>query len=259
MPVQNSTDYLAEHIRAFEGGRAHLTLINRISRVVESIDIPFGRAVVAGSTDNYCDLPSIGGQRFLGITEYTSGGQNNSSGNILYEVASEANIVNFGYIYVLPEVAVAAGDQVFFRHTFTGLEESGTFRNDSDDGDCDLITGAVFELDSAAGEFNIINLNVTPGARQLYTVFTAVGDIPSGTGTAIIDSTAGAFALGLDNGYEGETLDIVMSVDGGDVIVTPTNFFNGTNITFNDAGDTVTLKFISNNWFQTAINGAVVA
>jgi hypothetical protein len=259
MPVQASTDYLAEHIRAFEGGRAHLTLINRISRVVETADIPFGRAVVAGSTDNYCDLPSAGGQRFIGITEYTSAGQNNSDGDILYEVASEANIVNFGYIYVIPETAVTAGDSVYFRHTIAGTEEAGTFRNTTDDGDCDLIPGAVFELDTDVGELNIINLNVTHGARQASVTYAASGDIDQNIDTAIFDSTAGALAFALLDGAEGDTIALTMSVDGGDVVVTPDNFANGTTITYDDVDDFTVLRFANGKWHTVVNTGAVIA
>jgi hypothetical protein len=50
-----------------------------------------------------------------------------------------------------------------------------------------------------------------------------------------------------------------MKTDGGDGIVTPANFVNGTNITFNDVEDTVTLLYQSTGWVALARQNAAFA
>ena len=52
---------------------------------------------------------------------------------------------------------------------------------------------------------------------------------------------------------------ISMKTDGGDGIVTPANFVNGTTITFNDVEDTVTLLYQSTGWVALARQNAAFA
>jgi len=47
-----------------------------------------------------------------------------------------------------------------------------------------------------------------------------------------------------------------MKTDGGSGIVTPANFVNGTNITFDDVQDTVTLLYQSTGWVALARQNA---
>lgn len=62
-------------------------------------------------------------------------------------------------------------------------------------------------------------------------------------------ATTGANALTLANCVEeGQTKYLVMTVDGGDGTLTPTNLYNGTTITFNDVGDSAFLKFMNGEW-----------
>lgn len=72
-------------------------------------------------------------------------------------------------------------------------------------------------------------------------------------------TTTGADALTLADGVEGQIKIIVMIVDGGDGTLTPTNFGNGTTITFNDAGDSCVLVFLGTDWWLLANNGCTVA
>ena len=62
----------------------------------------------------------------------------------------------------------------------------------------------------------------------------------------------------LADGTEGQVKIISMKTDGGDGIVTPANFVNGTDITFNDVEDTVTLLYQTTGWVLLARQNAVV-
>ena len=62
----------------------------------------------------------------------------------------------------------------------------------------------------------------------------------------------------LADGVEGQLKIISMKTDGGDGIVTPANFVNGTNITFNDVEDTITMLYQSTGWVLLARQNAVV-
>lgn len=74
-----------------------------------------------------------------------------------------------------------------------------------------------------------------------------------------IDS-AGAIALTLADGTNGQIKVIVMGTDGGDATLTPTTKTGFSTITFNDAGDGVNLVFITTKgWIVTGNNGATLA
>lgn len=71
--------------------------------------------------------------------------------------------------------------------------------------------------------------------------------------------TTGANALTLADGTVGQVKIISMVTDGGDGTLTPTNFANGTTITFNDVGDTVMLVFVGTKWALVSNTGATIA
>lgn len=74
-----------------------------------------------------------------------------------------------------------------------------------------------------------------------------------------VDS-AGAIALTLADGANGQVKIIVMGTDGGDATLTPTTKTGFSTITFNDAGDGVTLVFITTKgWICAGNNGATLA
>jgi len=80
--------------------------------------------------------------------------------------------------------------------------------------------------------------------------------------TTSYSSTGIGEALTLADGTNGQlkTIVYVAALAGTDTgILTPTNFGNGTTITFNDVGDSVQLQFIASNWWVVSLNGAVVA
>ncbi len=69
-------------------------------------------------------------------------------------------------------------------------------------------------------------------------------------------TTTGADAGTLADGVVGQTKKIIMVVDGGDGTLTPTNFGNGSTITFADVGDAVELSFDGTNWWIVGSHGS---
>lgn len=252
MPVQ--TSYEAEHSAAYEGQRSDLGLINITSKVAQAGDIPFGRAVVRGTADNQAKLPTAGGQGFLGITELTTAWSENASNLHLYSQYREMNIIDFGEVWVYTEQSVVPGNAVYFRHTAdtAPLDVVGRFRKDASGADAELIVGASFETTTAAGGIAKVKLD-TPGTGVLIApdsseTLTTAGAVSVATGITYFDSTAGAMAMTLADGTEGQLKTLMMLVDGGDAVVTPANYANGTTITFNDAFDVCVLQFTGTSW-----------
>ena len=82
------------------------------------------------------------------------------------------------------------------------------------------------------------------------------------TGTTAFTSTGAGDALTLADGAAGQfkTIIYVAEAGGADTgVLTPTNFGNGTTITFTNVGDSVVLQFIGTDWWLVSINGATVA
>lgn len=253
MPVQ--TAYEAEHEAAYEGQRANLGLINIISKVAQAGDVPFGRAVVRGTADNQAKLPTAASQGFLGITEKTSAWAENASDLHLYAQYREMNIINFGELWVYTEQAVVPGDSVYFRHTAdtAPLDIVGRFRKDASGADAELITGASFETTTAAGGIAKINLNtpgvgvlLAPDSSETITATTAIIGID--TSITYVDTTLGAMAASLADGTEGQLKRIVMTVDGGDCIITPANLALGATLRLTEIFDYIDLQFSGTSW-----------
>lgn len=254
MVVQASSDYTAEHAAAFEGQKANLGLANIKSKVAQDSDIPFGRAVVRGTADNQAKLPTAGSQGFLGVTEMTTAWSENASNLHLYSENREMNILDFGEIWVYTEQSVVPGDAVYFRHTAdtAPLDILGRFRKDASGSDAELVVGASFETTTAAGGLAKLKMDapgtgilLAPDSSETLTVAGAAG---VDTGITYFDSTAGAMAVTLADGVEGQIKTLMMLVDGGDVTVTPANYANGTTIVFNDAFDVCVLQFTGTSW-----------
>lgn len=84
----------------------------------------------------------------------------------------------------------------------------------------------------------------------------------SGAGAVDVSSvvtfwtTTSADAGTLADGTVGQIKKIVMVADGGDGTLTPTNFGNGSTITFADVGDAVELSFDGTNWWVVGSHGS---
>ena len=99
-----------------------------------------------------------------------------------------------------------------------------------------------------------IGLDGTPQA------LTATGAVNLTTSVTHLDTTAGASAATLADGSNGQLKIVTMITDGGtDVTLTPTNFANGSTMTFADVNDTVALIFTNAKWAILSNNGAVIA
>lgn len=263
MPVQ--TAYEAEHGAAYEGQRVDLGLINITSKVAQAGDIPFGRAVVRGTADNQAKLPTAGSQGFLGITEMTTAWSENASNLHLYSQYHEMNIVDFGEVWVYTEQSVVPGDAVYFRHTAdtAPLDITGRFRKDASGADAELITGASFESTTAAGGIAKVKLNtpgvgvlLSPDSSETITATTAVVGID--TSITYVDTTLGAMAASLADGTEGQIKKIMMTVDGGDCIITPANLAIGATLRLTDVFSSFTLQFSGTSWKVIAREGKAI-
>lgn len=154
MSVQ--TSYAAEHIPGFVGQYADLQLSNVFSRSVETAAVDFGLAVVRGTADDQCILPSATGQSFLGITGRTIAGTADTAGDRKYQVGESANILDEGLIYAICEDGCTQGDPVFFRHTTGTGTVIGALRTDADTATADEIPNAVWDTTVAAGAIGLV-------------------------------------------------------------------------------------------------------
>ena len=119
--------------------------------------------------------------------------------------------------------------------------------------------------------FEDVTKNTTTGAFTTNATYNATitGGVQSLSGAGAVDltnlitelTTTGANALTLADGTTSGQVKIVnMIVDGGDGTLTPVTFANGTTITFDAVGESVTLVWNSTvGWVATSVNGATVA
>ena len=119
--------------------------------------------------------------------------------------------------------------------------------------------------------FEDVTKNATTGAITSNAAYGKAirGGVQSLSGAGAVDltnlvtelTTTGANALTLADGTTSGQVKIVnMIVDGGDGTLTPTTFANGTTITFDAVGESVTLVWNSAiGWVATSVNGATVA
>jgi len=264
MPVQDA--YAAEQDAAQEGQRADLGLIDVISKAAEGSAVDFGRAVIRGTSDDQAKLPSAAGQAFVGVTEYTTAWSANASDIHLYEENREMNIVSFGRMWVITEQAVVPGDDVFYRHTSGGGGTViGRFRKDADTATADQIDGASFETTAGAGALAMIQIRgEVPGVAPL-TLSETITDDGAGvvsllTQISLFDTTDGAQALTLADGFEGQEKTMKMTVDtGDDSVITPDNLHDGADLTFADVNDSCELRFVGGTWLIISNNGVAVA
>lgn len=97
------------------------------------------------------------------------------------------------------------------------------------------------------------NLFGTVGARS------GAGAVPTTSNTVLL-TTTGTNALTLADGVNGQTLRIVMVVDGGDGTLTPTTKTGYTTVTFTAVGNAVMLQFFTTQgWMVVSNYGATVA
>jgi L-aminopeptidase/D-esterase-like protein len=70
--------------------------------------------------------------------------------------------------------------------------------------------------------------------------------------------TTGASTATLANGCcSGQSKTVIMSVDGGDFVLTPASFLNGTTVTFDDLGDSITLVWTGAAWASVGATATI--
>lgn len=118
-------------------------------------------------------------------------------------------------------------------------------------------TGTITLNGTATGAVAVGNgLTVSDGAVILSTQSLSGAGAINVTSAVTFVTTTGADALTLADGTAGQMKKIIMVVDGGDGTLTPSNFGNGTTITFADAGDAVDLIFDGTNWWVVGSQGS---
>jgi len=130
-------------------------------------------------------------------------------------------------------------------------------------------TGAGPSLSATGGDTNI-NINLIPkGSGKVdvqgafmtseTTSLTGAGAVAI-TGSIHEITTDSADALTLADGVEGQHLYIVcVDQSSGDATLTPSNFAQGTTITFGDDGDSCHLLFTAAKWYMVGNQGCAVA
>ncbi len=97
-----------------------------------------------------------------------------------------------------------------------------------------------------------------PGSIQNIKGTGALGAL-STTAALTTIATTGAATGTLANGVNGQIKHLVMILDGGDYVLTPANYANGTTITFDTVGDSITLVFAAGEWYNVGTPTATVA
>ena len=90
----------------------------------------------------------------------------------------------------------------------------------------------------------------TPSISVLTPQSLALAGAVDTTSEVTLITTAGAIALTLDDGVEGQIKHIVCISYVGDATLTPTNLLGGDTITFGAEGETATLLFTNDAWVK---------
>ena len=98
-----------------------------------------------------------------------------------------------------------------------------------------------------------IGLDGTPQA------ITASGAVNITTSITQVNSSSGVLALTLADGAQGQIKIITMITAGNNAVVTPSNYANGTTITFDAVGETVVLLFTNSNWITLSNHNSTIA
>ena len=104
-------------------------------------------------------------------------------------------------------------------------------------------------------------ITATAGVAATYESVSTTGtsDVVNPAKTYSFVTTTGAHTVTLaDGSYAGQVKTIILSVDGGDMTLTPANFADGTSLTFADALDTATLVFDGSDWNLAAASGVAI-
>lgn len=119
MPAYNmQTAYVGTFVKGVPGQIANEEKYNGLSRSVQTAaGIPFGAPVMRGTLDHTCALFATGG-KFLGLAVKTIAPEHRATGQAVildgYPINTTAGIMQEGVMYNFADLAVAAGDPVFW-------------------------------------------------------------------------------------------------------------------------------------------------
>ena len=149
MAVQ--TQYNTTLAAGVAGAQATMVPATIISRNVEpSAGIGFGKAVSQGAADKGIVAFATGATKFVGITLLDRSATGVAGNADAYPQRASARVITKGDVWVIADVAVAAGDPVY-------LTSTGTFTNVSTSNTA--IAGARFDTSTTAnGQLAVVRL-----------------------------------------------------------------------------------------------------
>lgn len=142
--------------------------------------IPFGRLVSYDSAHEKVKLPAAAtdildanseSRPVAGIAIATLDIENQDTNTLgvnnanvpAYPISNALPILREGDVWVWAEQAVAKTDQVFVRHTASGVNKPGNFRKDADTANAALLKGAEFVTETTGAGLVVVRLNLPQG------------------------------------------------------------------------------------------------
>lgn len=138
--------------------------------------------------------------------------------------------------------------------SFPAIKVNGTalnFRLANDSADCPITASTA----TFSGNVTLSGSTIIGSVQSL----SGAGAVNVTTLTTALTSTGVLDALTLANGTVGQIKTIIHAVDGGSSLLTPTTALGYTTITFTNAGDSVTLQYVTQGWACIGSKGAVLA
>lgn len=138
----------------------------------ESVDVPFGIAVAAGTAQDQFKLPTAVSDKIEGITVHDHATDNRGI-NTQQSIPTKriANVLRWGSVYCVPELAVSKNDDVFYRIA-NGVADAteiqkGSLTNIDDSGTAVRLAGARWAKDGAKDVATKVELRGLPLSGEL--------------------------------------------------------------------------------------------
>lgn len=159
------TSVLSQHALGQEGGLATTGDYKTVTVRSTTEDLKFGRVALRGASDDLAILPAGSAGVVMGVVlrrEDIEPSQLAGTGDI--PAGHSAICLRKGRVWVVPEVNVTQGQEVYYRHANTTPDAApaalGRFRNDADTADATLLPGAVWASSASAGALAILEVNL---------------------------------------------------------------------------------------------------
>ena len=209
----------------------------------------------------------------------TGSSANEGTGDTLRQAGTKIN-ANFTEIYTLIGDGTNISTEVSFEDSAVGFVGTTANAHETRIKAVDPTGDRVITLPDATGTVSLIGNTETLTNKTLTSptingaalggalTGAVIGGVQalSGAGaanntslTTQLTTTGSNQAITLANGTNGQIKIVTMVVDGGDAILTPSTFANGTSITFNDVGDTVLLVYnTTGGWALVSNTGCTI-